>query len=328
MLTLAKPSPALMPFRAAMLADPATMAYNAPYAPPEGVIAFPEERWQQWAAQWTDAVPERFCAYLMDGDTPVGEISWHDYGEGIGVVIKSEYRGKGYGREGLALLVEEAFGKHGLPSLCNTFESDRQPAMALHLAAGFVPLREKNGLSTLVLTREAWLAQKRTGWIMAAYDAMCAWETGVPERIHHFAKVHSFARQIALHEGVDAETLFTLEIAALTHDIGIKPALAQYGNCAGPHQERLGPPEAAAMLTPLGIPQSTIDRACFLIGHHHTTLGVNALDWRILLEADFLVNMIEGHASPEAINHTRDAVFTTKEGKRLLTQITPQGLCP
>lgn len=167
------------------------------------------------------------------------------------------------------------------------------------------------------------LEKQRTSWLCDVYDAMCDWENGVPQRIHHFVKVHSFARQIALRQGMDDAALFTLEVAALTHDIGIKPAYEQYGNCAGPHQEKLGPPAADKLLHALSLPEDTIQRACFLIGHHHTTTGVDAMDWRILLEADYLVNMIEGGAAQYAIDHTRDTVFETAEGKRLLERIRP-----
>ena len=324
MLTLASPSLALMPFRQALLADPATMAYNAPYYPPDGTLSFPESAWTAWLTKWAEPSADRFCAYLMDGETPVGEVSWHDGGAGMGIVIKSEYRGRGFGAEGLRLLLAEAFEKAGLLSLRNDFETDRQPAMAMHLAAGFVPMAEKDGITTVILTRDAYIARKRAAWIRQTYDAMCAYECHVPGRIHHLVKVHSFARQIALHEKLDADTLFTLEIAALTHDIGIKPAEAQYGHCAGPLQERLGPPEAVAMLGALGLPQDVIDRVCFLIGHHHTVTGVDAIDWRILLEADFLVNMIESNYAQAAIDKTRDTVFQTAEGKRLLEQIRPE----
>ena len=37
-------------------------------------------------------------------------------------------------------------------------------------------------------------------------------------------KVHSFARIIGTKEGLDETSLFILEAAAYTHDIGIRPA--------------------------------------------------------------------------------------------------------
>lgn len=60
-------------------------------------------------------------------------------------------------------------------------------------------------------------------------------------RIQHFCKVHSYAKLIAEMENVDADTLFILEAAALTHDIGIHCCEEKYGDCSGKLQEKEGP---------------------------------------------------------------------------------------
>ena len=154
-------------------------------------------------------------------------------------------------------------------------------------------------------------------------DEMCAYEAGCAHRINHLVKVHGYARQIGLAEGLDDDALFILEAAAITHDIGIKPANELTGAHPGPLQEKLGPPEARKMLLSLGFPSEVIERVCFLIGHHHTYEGVEGIDWRILLEADYLVNMIEGRHPDAAIDQARDTFFETGEGKRLLGWIRP-----
>ena len=53
---------------------------------------------------------------------------------------------------------------------------------------------------------------------------MITYEKGFPRRIQHFIKVHSFAKNIGIGEKLDEKTLYTLEIAAIVHDIGILPA--------------------------------------------------------------------------------------------------------
>lgn len=163
----------------------------------------------------------------------------------------------------------------------------------------------------------------RQSLLTGLMDAMCAYEAGCPERIHHLVKVHGFARQIGLSEGLDEETMLILEAAAITHDIGIKPAMELQGSAPGPVQEKLGPPVAARLLSILGFPRAVTERVCYLIGHHHTYQGVEGLDWRILLEADYLVNMIEGHHPDAAMDQARDTFFETGEGKRLLGWIRP-----
>ena len=165
MLTLRAADRSLMPFRRAMLEDPQTMAYNAPWFPPDGTIPFPEVKWDSWLERWVGKEPERFCGYLFDGDTPVGEVCWHSSGEEIGVVIKAEFRGKGYGAQGMALLAERAFSHAEITQLCNTFESTRDPALALHLHFGFVQDGREDGLLHLTLTRTAYELQQKRGTV-------------------------------------------------------------------------------------------------------------------------------------------------------------------
>lgn len=63
--------------------------------------------------------------------------------------------------------------------------------------------------------------------------AMIELYRGDARRIQHFCKVHSYAKLIAEMEQVDADTLFVIEAAALTHDIGIHICEEKYGNCNG-----------------------------------------------------------------------------------------------
>lgn len=147
--------------------------------------------------------------------------------------------------------------------------------------------------------------------------AMSEWERGVPHRVGHFLKVHGFAKTIGEAEGLGPGTLMTLETAALVHDIGIKASLAKYGNSGGKNQEREGAPAARETLEKLGYPAEVVDRVAFLVGRHHTYVGVDGPDYQILLEADFLVNMLEEEMSKEAIKSAYDKVFKTETGKRL-----------
>ncbi|MBE5758796.1 MAG: HD domain-containing protein [Clostridiales bacterium] len=138
-----------------------------------------------------------------------------------------------------------------------------------------------------------------------------------PNHIQHFIKVHSFARLIGMEEGLSPELLFTLETAAIVHDIGIKPALEQYGSDAGPYQEKLGMPEAEKMLSALDFPREVIDRVVFLVGHHHTYTDIDRIDYRILVEADFLVNMYEGNMKKEAMRAAFEKEFETEAGRKI-----------
>ena len=101
------------------------------------------------------------------------------------------------------------------------------------------------------------------------------------------------------------------------HDIGIKPAEAQYGRCDGKLQEQLGPPVARELVEGLGLSATCVERVCFLVGHHHTYDSIDSTDWRILVEADFLVNLFEDGASCEAVKAAFRTVFCTASGKAL-----------
>ena len=60
------------------------------------------------------------------------------------------------------------------------------------------------------------------------------------------------------------------------------------------------------------------ERVCYLIAHHHTYENVEGMDYRILLEADFLVNAMEGQLDKSAIRTFRDKVFRTGTGLYLI----------
>lgn len=151
----------------------------------------------------------------------------------------------------------------------------------------------------------------RLRWEMIAHNA------GDPRRIQHFIKVHAFARDIAIREGLAGEALETLEAAAYVHDIGIRPAEVQYGYSNGKLQEELGPPAAEEMLSRLGFPGEMIRRVAFLVGHHHTYDDIRGEDYRILVEADFLVNLFEKNAPREEIAAARERIFRTTAGREL-----------
>ncbi len=139
-----------------------------------------------------------------------------------------------------------------------------------------------------------------------------------PRRVNHFLKVYGFAQAIGAGEGLDARTQHVLEVAALTHDIGIKNSEAKYGSSSGAHQQQEGPPEAETLLRGLGADEALITRVCFLIAHHHTYTDIEGLDYQILVEADFLVNAFEDSMRPEAMLAFKHKVFKTQTGIALL----------
>ena len=124
-------------FRKLFMSDEATMSYNHNCG---GTIDFPESKWQGWYEHWIEnAGDKRFYRYLRNENLEfVGEIAYYYDGERYiaDIIICSKYRGRGYGREGLRLLCDEA-KKHGIEELYDDIAIDNS-AVNLFLQMGFV----------------------------------------------------------------------------------------------------------------------------------------------------------------------------------------------
>ena len=155
----------------------------------------------------------------------------------------------------------------------------------------------------------------------AATEAMIHFYAGKKHDIAHFLKVYSYAKTIGELEKLDEKTQFTLEIAAIVHDIPCPLCREKYGSVDGKLQEKEGPALTEAFLAPMGFEKKLVERVSWLVGHHHTYTDVDGLDHQILLEADFLVNADEHGLPTSAIEQMRDTVFRTASGKRLLNSI-------
>lgn len=148
--------------------------------------------------------------------------------------------------------------------------------------------------------------------------AMINYDNGDPKRIQHTTKVHAYASLIGIGEGLDEDTQFVLESAALVHDIGIRASEKKYGHQNGKLQEQEGPAVAHELLNHLGgYSEKQIERICWLVGHHHTYHLCEDVDYQILIEADFLVNLFEDNESKEAILAVRKNIFRTKSGLKI-----------
>lgn len=138
-----------------------------------------------------------------------------------------------------------------------------------------------------------------------------------PKRIQHLMKVHRYAQLIGHMEKLDEHTQFLTECAALVHDIGIRPAEEKYGSCTGRLQEQEGPAYARRLLSEMNFCEADIERICYLVGHHHTYTNMDGMDYQILVEADFLVNLYEDNLGQDAIRSAYHRIFRTESGKTL-----------
>lgn len=125
-------------FRQSMMSDEETMSYNHAWG---GTISFPKESWEDWYDYWVvNHENERFYRYLKDDKRGfVGEIAYHLNAETEqymdNVIVKAEYRGNGFGNQGLKLLCCSA-KENGVTILYDDIAIDNS-AIALFLKNGF-----------------------------------------------------------------------------------------------------------------------------------------------------------------------------------------------
>ena len=150
--------------------------------------------------------------------------------------------------------------------------------------------------------------------------AVIKYDHGDVKRIQHLIKVHDLCLTIGLMENMPAEELWTLEAAAMLHDIGIHAGEAKHGGkCTGKHQEEEGPAVAQEILDSVGgFTNQQTERIKYLIAHHHTSSDIQGLDYQILVEADFLVNLYEDGEPLSAVEKVQERIFKTASGLAVL----------
>lgn len=127
--------------------DPNTMSYNAGYDVSysgyhyeTGCIDFPKEKWKSTYEKRKKE--KQYFAYIKDWSINryVGYVNYqYNKDDDIyecGVLIEYKYRGKGYAKDALRLLVKEAY-KNNIDYLYDTFEKDRKNTLQMFLDIGF-----------------------------------------------------------------------------------------------------------------------------------------------------------------------------------------------
>jgi len=149
-------------------------------------------------------------------------------------------------------------------------------------------------------------------------EEMIAYFEGDIKRINHFIKVYEYANIILSDEDLIGKEAFIVKNAALMHDIGIKNSEIKYNTSIGKYQEKEGPPEAKLIMEKLDFKEDVIERICYLVGNHHSYHKVNGIDFQILIEADFIVNIEEDRIQKDEVLIMSNKYFKTKKGRELL----------
>jgi hypothetical protein len=135
-------------------------------------------------------------------------------------------------------------------------------------------------------------------------------------RINHAKKVMGYVREILREEEGDWHILMP---ASILHDVGIKVAEEKYGSAPGHLQEKEGPGVARRLLLKLGMRMEDIEEICEIIAHHHSPGIITTSNFKILYDADLLVN-IEEEMNTKDCSKLRSLIeksFLTPTGKAL-----------
>ena len=146
------------------------------------------------------------------------------------------------------------------------------------------------------------------------------------KRIGHASRVARYAEDIFTKEGGDRAVILS---AAYLHDIGIKEAERKYNSSAARYQEDEGPPIARRILADLGADPELIDEVCDIVGHHHHPRPQETVNFKVLYDADLIVNLEEKNKeSPldeERLDSLVEKTFLTKSGSNLAKKVLSNG---
>jgi len=140
------------------------------------------------------------------------------------------------------------------------------------------------------------------------------------KRINHAKNVLAFAEELLKNEKADWHIVIP---ASILHDVGIKVAEEKYGSSAGNFQEKEGPEVARKILLKEGLKKADIEEICQIIAHHHTPGKINTQNFKVLYDADWLVNLKDeiDIKDKTKLGQIIDKVFLTVSGKELARQV-------
>jgi len=136
------------------------------------------------------------------------------------------------------------------------------------------------------------------------------------KRIEHALAVLNYADRIQAVEGGDP---LVVRAAAVLHDIGIQEAERKHGSAAGKYQEIEGPPIAREILNKYDIDPQAVEHICKIIANHHSAKDIDTTEFRIIWDADWLVNIPTDFqdAGQEKLKDIIEKTFKTDMGHEI-----------
>jgi HD superfamily phosphohydrolase YqeK len=138
------------------------------------------------------------------------------------------------------------------------------------------------------------------------------------KRIGHAANVARYAERIVKEEQGNPAVVLC---AAYLHDIGMHEAERKHSSAAAQHYEEEGSVIAREILTRLGAKPEIVDEVCDIVAHHHQPREEETLNFKVLYDADLIVNLEEHYKGRnidrDSVEGVIDRTFLTETGKRV-----------
>ncbi len=137
------------------------------------------------------------------------------------------------------------------------------------------------------------------------------------KRIKHAELVARHAEAIGKEE---AGNMGVIMAAAILHDIGIKEAEKKHNSSSPKYQHQEGPAVAKEILVNLKAEKELIEETCDIIGHHHSPREKETVNFKVLYDADLIVNLTEQYTqkpvSREKLDLVLEKSFLTQSGRK------------
>lgn len=153
------------------------------------------------------------------------------------------------------------------------------------------------------------------------------------KRIGHAGRVARYVDEIGGKVvQADHEKMYNPAVAGIAgylHDIGIKEAERKFNSPKAEYQHQEGPPVAREILAALGANEGLIEEVCDIIGHHHSPRKEETMNFKVLYDADLIVNLEEKQKEkPTPVDRLKKIVeksFLTEEGGKVARRALLKG---
>jgi hypothetical protein len=138
--------------------------------------------------------------------------------------------------------------------------------------------------------------------------------------INHAYRVLNYTEEISSIENGVVDVVVS---SAILHDIGIPGCEKKYKSTEGQLQEIEGSPIARKILESLRMDEEIIKEVCEIIGCHHSPGEIDTVNFKIMWDADWLVNLPDVYDVKDKVKLRKimSETFMTKTGLKIAKEL-------